>query len=237
MRAFYALLLDWSEAWAPSIPIVVWLRYRLQPQRSEQPRYLAPVVIYIWFAFAADLLIDLIWKLRLTIPPPWNSNNWLYNLHSLVRLFLFSWFFIGLEQPFLSRLKRWIPVLFGLYAAIDFGFFEHFFDYNNLSSRLLALEAGLLLFYCLQYYFYKVKEDEEMAGHQPDFWVVTGLGVYVAINFFIFLLYKELSVYYTRFAVDIWNIHNVSFILLQLFLARALIQKKTHPPAAGYDPL
>lgn len=216
MRAFFIFLMDWSEAWAPLIPIAVWLRHR------QQPRWLAPVVAYVWIAFAIDLLIDLIWKLRLTIPPPWNSNNWLYNLHSLVRLFLFSRFFIGLRQPFLPWLKRLVPVFFGLYAAIDFGFYEHFFDYNNLSSRLLALEAGLLLFYCLQYYFYKVKEDEEMAGNQPDFWVVTGLGVYVAINFFIFLLYKELSAYYTRFAVDIWNVHNISFILLQLFLARAL---------------
>jgi hypothetical protein len=216
MPAFFALVMDWSEAWAPLIPIVVWLRNR------KQPRYLAPVVAYVWFAFGADLLIDLVWKLRMTIPPPWNSNNWLYNAHSLVRLLLFSQFFILLGQPFLRRLKRAIPVFFGLYAVADFGFYEHFFDYNTLSSRLLALEAGLLLFYCLQYYFYKVKEDEEIAGSHPDFWVVTGLGIYVAINFFIFLLYRELTVYYTRFAVDIWNIHNASFILFQLFLARAL---------------
>jgi hypothetical protein len=231
MLGFFAFVMDWSEAWAPLIPIAVWLRHR------RQPRWMAPVVTYIWIAWVIDLFIDGIWKLRLTIPPPWNSNNWLYNLHSLVRLLLFSRFFILLRQPFLPWLKRLVPVLFLLYAAIDFGFFEHFFDYNNLSSRLLALEAGLLLFYCLQYYYYKVREDEEMAGHQQDFWVVTGLGVYVAINFFIFLLYKELSVYYTRFAVDIWNIHNASFILLQLFLARALTHRKADPPRAGYDPL
>jgi hypothetical protein len=54
--------------------------------------------------------------------------------------------------------------------------------------------------------------------------VVTGLGIYVAINFFIFLLYHELSVYYIRIAVDVWNIHNASFILFQLFLARAFIR-------------
>jgi hypothetical protein len=218
MPVVFRELLDWSEAWAPLLPLAVWMRHK------EQPRYLKPVVLYVLFALVSNTLIDISWKLRMLIPAPWNSNNWLYNLHSLVRLWLFSRFFILLDQPFLQRLKRTAPLLFLGFAVTDFGFFEHFFDYYTLSSRLLAMEAGLLLFYCLQYYFYKVKEDEEMGNSQPDLWVVTGLGIYVAINFFIFLLYKELAVYYTRFAVDIWSIHNLSYILLHLFLAKGLYE-------------
>jgi len=211
-------ILDWSEAWAPLVPLIVLSR------RKEQPDYLKPVVLYIWFALVTNTLIDVCWKFRNVIPVPWNSNNWLYNLHSLVRLWLFSRFFILLDHPFLRRLKRLAPLLFFGFAIADFSCCEKFFDYFNLSSRLLAIEAGLLLFYCLQYYFYKVKEDEELGRSHPDFWVVTGLGIYMAINFFIFLLYKELSVYYTRFAVDIWSVHNLSYILLHLFLAKALAE-------------
>jgi hypothetical protein len=209
-------ILDWSEAWAPLIPLAVWMRHR------EQPRYLKPVVLYVGFSLVTNVAIDLIWKLRLVIPVPYNSNNWLYNVHSVGRFLLMAAFFIRLRQPFL-RVVKWVGVVFFIgFVVVDFGWFERFFDYANLSSRLLAMEAGLLLFYCLQYYFYKVKEDLEIGRGQPDFWVVTGLGIYVAINFFIFLLYTELSVYYTRFAVDIWSIHNVSYVLLHICLAKAL---------------
>ncbi|THU40558.1 hypothetical protein FAM09_00135 [Niastella caeni] len=218
MGDFFSELLDWSEAWAPLVALGVWVRHR------KQPAYLKPVVFYIWFALVCNVLIDCIWKLRMLIHQPYNSNNWLYNLHSIVRMLAFSRFFILLHQPFLQTVKRAVPVLFLLLVVIDFSIYEHLFDYNTLSSQLMALEAGLLLFYCLQYYFYKVKEDLDMNRRQPDFWVVTGLGIYVAINFFIFLLYKELTVHYTHFAVDIWSIHNVSYILFQLFLAKALYE-------------
>ena len=218
MGSFLTDILDWSEAWAPLIPLAIWVRHR------GQPGYLRPVVLYIWAAFVLDLAIDLIWKLRTHISPPWNSNNYLYNVHSLVRFYLFALFFIRLNQPFLVRVKRLVPWLFGLFVVLNFSLSEHFFDYYNLSSRLLAMEAGILLFYCLQYYFYKVKEDEEIGINQPDFWVVTGLGIYVVINFFIFLLYNELTAYDVHFAVDIWTIHNLSYILLQIFLAKALYE-------------
>lgn len=218
MVATWQTILDWSEAWAPLLPLAVWIRHR------EQPGFLRPVVFYVWFAFFCNLTIDLVWKLRDRIPLPWNSNNWLYNLHSLVRFTLFALFFIRLQQPFLRTLKRAIIAFFVIFAAIDFGWYEHFFDYHRLSSRLLAMEAGLLLFYCLQYYFYKVREDPDIEWNQPDFWVVSGLGIYMAINFLIFLTYNELSDYYTRFAVDIWSVHNLSYILLHIFLAKSFYE-------------
>jgi hypothetical protein len=220
MGSFVADILDWSEVWGTLIPLAVWMRHK------EQPGYLRPVVLYIWFALVINLIVDVIWKLKLVIPRPWNTNNYLYNVHSVIRFYLFSAFFIRLQQPFLKRLKKVMPWVFGLFVVLNFSLSENFFNYFNLSSRLLALEAGILLFYCLQYYFYKVKGDQEIGINQPDFWVVTGLGIYVAINFFIFLLYNELSSYDIPFAVDIWTIHNLSYVLLQIFLAKALYESR-----------
>jgi hypothetical protein len=37
-------------------------------------------------------------------------------------------------------------------------------------------------------------------------------------------LYNELSASDVPFAVDIWTVHNLSYILLQLFLAKALYE-------------
>ena len=38
-------------------------------------------------------------------------------------------------------------MFFLLFIGINFSFFENFFRYDPLSSRLLSLEAALLLFY------------------------------------------------------------------------------------------
>jgi hypothetical protein len=216
-----SLVLDWSEVWALLMPLAILTYF------GKQPRQYRPIAAYVWIALIINMGIDLTWKLRNVLPPNLNSNNYLYNLHSVVRFYLFYLFFIRLKQPFLTTIKKVVPFLFLLFLILNFSFFEKFFDYWKLSSRLLALEAGLLLFYCLQYYLYKVKEEDEILGsNQPDFWIVTGLGIYVAINFFIFLLYNEITLLSTQFAVQLWNVHNVSYIIFNVFITRGLYESR-----------
>jgi hypothetical protein len=214
MLKFIEFLLDWSEVWAVLIPAVILLR-------KKQPETLRPVVWYVWLALAINVLIDLTWKFRTILPANYNSNNYLYNLHSVIRFFLFSAFFIGLKQPFLTKTKKIIPVLYGIFLLINFGFFENFFNYWLFSSRLLSVEAILLMFYALQYYMFKMRESVDIIGYKADFWIVTGLGIYMSINFFIFLLYNELTLRMQNFAINLWNVHNITFIIFNLFLAKA----------------
>jgi hypothetical protein len=214
MLKIIEFLLDWSEVWAVLIPVAVLLR-------KKQPKILRPVVWYEWSALIINIAIDLTWKFRKVLPADYNSNNYLYNLHSVVRLYLFSAFFIGLKQPFLIKLKKMIPFLYGIFLLVNFGFFENFFNYWLLSSRLLSVEAILLMFYALQYYMFKIKESMEVFSFKPDFWIVTGLGIYMSINFFIFLLYNELTLRMQNFAINLWNVHNITFIIFNLFLAKA----------------
>jgi hypothetical protein len=212
-------IFDWSEVWALMIPIAFII------QRRKIPPYLRPVKWYVWVAFILNLFANLIWyrnKLHIANLPVWlESNNFLYNLHSITRLLLFSWFFILLNQRFMHRVKIILPVLFIVLTVINFTFYENFFNYNMLSSRLLATEAAILLFYCLQYFIFLLIEDHVLAlQKQPGFWIVTGLSIYVSANFFIFLFYnylleKKLEI----FAVDIWDVHNVAFIILCIGIA------------------
>jgi hypothetical protein len=213
MLKIIEFLLDWSEVWAVMIPAAILLK-------KKQPQKLAPVVLYVWLALVINIAIDLTWKLRMVLPAAYNSNNYLYNLHSVIRFFLFSLFFIRLNQPFLTKAKIAIPICYTVFLVVDFVFFEHFFNYWAFSSRLLSVEAILLLFYALQYYLFKIKEGMEVFTFKSDFWVVTGLGIYVSINFFIFLLYNELTVRMANFAINLWNVHNITFIIFNLFLAK-----------------
>jgi len=221
-------IFDWSEAWAPLIPLAILIG------RKNIPAYLKPIRLYIWLALLFNTGALLIWYrnvLKLPgIPIYLQSNNFLYNAHSIARLLLFSWFFILLNQRFMHRVKLVLPFLFVVLVIINFVFFEDFFDFNLLSSRLLATEAAMLLFYCLQYYIYLLIDDKgPTLKNQPGFWVVTGLSIYVAANFFIFLFYNYLlKQNLLVFAVNIWDVHNVVFIILCICIAINFSKKYEH---------
>ena len=216
-------LLDWSEAWAPLIPMVVMIFY------NNKNRYMVSIKWYVIFAFIINLTATIIWKrykLGLTLPGWLDSNTFLYNTHAIVQLICFSIFFILLKQRFMHRIKLVIPFLFLALVLVNFIFFEDYYSHVNLSSRLLATEAAVLLFYCLQYFIYlMIEERNTKFRNQPGVWVVTGLSFYVAVNFFIFLFYIYLSDENKNFAVDIWDLHNIMFIVLCTFLAIQLGKK------------
>jgi hypothetical protein len=219
-------ILDWSEVWALLIPLAVLVFKR------KQPAILKPVIVYVWAAFIINLFIDLIWKYfrHLDVSLFLKSNNYLYNFHSIIRLLLFSWFFIQLKQPYLATLKKMIPFVFLAFVVINFfvpsGFRQNFFEFAFLSSRLLSIEAAFLLFYCIQYYLFKLKDQNDSLIMGSVFWVVTGLCTYAVINFFIFFYYAALSKAPTKFASDIWYVHNVSFIILCIFIAKAFYDRE-----------
>ncbi|MBS7563250.1 hypothetical protein KHS38_02430 [Mucilaginibacter sp. Bleaf8] len=219
MSKIWTLIFDWAEVWALLIPLAVLLRFGKQPPINKY------IIVYISISLPINLLIDLTWKLRTILPANLNSNNYLYNLNAIITFILFTLFFQKLRQPFMQVVKSIIPIVFVVFLIVNFGFYEKFFDYWKFSSRLLAIEAGLLLFDCLLYYFNKVKDENETLNvHQSEFWIVTGLGIYVAVNFFIFLLYNELTRLASPFAVQIWNVHNISYIVFNLFIARGLYE-------------
>ena len=127
-------ILDWSEVWALFIPLAFMLT------RKNPPAYLKPVRLYVWIALVLNTVANAIWYrnyIGLTdLPDFLQSNNFLYNIHSVIRLLLFIWFFILLNQRFMHRVKAILPFLFILLLLINFVFFEDFFNYAMLSSRL-----------------------------------------------------------------------------------------------------
>lgn len=223
----YRQITDWSEVWALLIPLF----FLLKP-RNKYP-YLKPIVIYICLALVINIFATLIHKFK----GHWGfepgdffwSNNFLYNIHSIARLFLFSWFFILLNQRFMHRVKAIIPFIFLAFIVINFTTYENFFNKNNLSSRLLATEAAFLLFYCLQYYIFLVIDDNGIPlKKQPGFWVVIGLTFYVAASFFIFLFWDYLIDHSEKFAIDIWDVHNATYIFLCICIAISLNKQKSN---------
>jgi hypothetical protein len=205
-------ILDWSEVWALLIPLAVLWKHK------KQPRFFKPIILYVWLALLIDIPIDLAYIFKQSMPSWMWPNNYLYNIHSIVRFTCFGAFFILLNQPYLVKIKKLLPVISFACILVNFLFFENFFTPNTFSSRLLATEAGILLFYCLQYYLFRLQEDNAGSKKGNDFWMVTGLSIYVVFNFPFFLLYTSLDI---KDQVNWWYIHNVSYIILCIFIAKA----------------
>ena len=227
MDRIYHDILDWSEVWALLIPLAVIL------WKKNKTPYLKPVRIFLWISLLLNIGIVLIseYKTKWGLQHGdflWN-NNLLYNIGSIIRLLLFAWFFNLLRQRFMHRLKKIIPFAFLVFVLVNFIFYENFIpwgQFESFSSRLLSTEAALLLFYCLQYFIYLVIEDKPTGlSRQRGFWVVSGLSIYVAVNFFIFLFYEYLSTVTKDFAVNIWDVHNIVFIILCICIAKQFTVK------------
>ncbi|HWD88992.1 MAG TPA: hypothetical protein VG367_12745 [Mucilaginibacter sp.] len=216
MTKIFQTIFDWSEVWALLIPLVFLFRHK-------QPALLKPVVVYLWLALALNIFGDIIGELKRALHfPHWlQSNNPLYNLHSLVRFACFSYFFISLPQTHYKTFKKIIAGLFALFFIVDFGFFENFFYFNHLSGNLLSAEAYLLLIYCMLYYLEVLLSEDDTAFKGPVFWVTTGLSIYVVINFFVFLFYVPMITQDMVLTDRMWNAHNTAYIILCIFITRA----------------
>lgn len=216
MGNFIQSALDWSEVWALLIPVSILLVKR------GRPGILKPVVWYVWLALLINLVIDLVADYKEYLPGWLQSNNPLYNIHSLVRFICFSLFFILLPQQAFNKVKKWLAILSVLFIIINFSFVDNFFNYNSFSGNLLTVEAYLLLAYCMLYYLSVLRDDRKVIFDGPDFWVATGLSIYVVINFFVFLFYLPMITVSPRLAENIWNVHNIAFIIFCIFLTKAL---------------
>jgi hypothetical protein len=179
------------------------------------------VIVYLWAAFFINLIANIIGDFKDMFPWWMQSNNPLYNLHSIVRFACFASFFMALKQPHFSVLKKVLPFLSLSFIIFNFTLNESFFYPEHISGNLHAAEAYLLLIYCLIYYLSELKEESETIAAAQEFWVTTGLCIYVVINFFVFLFYVPLINQGEQLANEMWDIHNVAYIFLCLFIAKA----------------
>ena len=224
MKRIIDTILATSEVWALFIPLSFLFFRKINSGAVKE------VIIYLWIA----LLLNTIIVIVSFLPDYYNTdrfpfllqnNNVEYNIHSIVRVFLFTLFFIRNNSQNLHFQKKVLLGLFGVFVIVNFSFFES--PVMLLSSRLFTVEAIVLLFFCIYYYLNSIiQEKNEKLYKQPVFWVVTGLSIYEAVNFFIFLLFTYLVKNYTVFAQNIWNLHNVSYIILCIFITKGFYESR-----------
>src|SRR6185436_8896407 len=129
---FLQTLSDWSEVWALLIPLIVIIVSR---PKEKQIRVL---VWYVIIGFILNFATTFMIEFR-NLVPSWLyidnmiNNNIVYNIHSMFRVLLFSWYIINIRQYQFTFFFKTFLVAYLVFIFINFTIFESPFF---LSTRL-----------------------------------------------------------------------------------------------------
>ena len=212
----FQAILDWSEVWALLIPLIT---YQLQ---RNQPRFLRPILLYLVGALFLNLTGDIVGDFKAYLPGWLQTNILFYNIHSLFRFGCFIYFFNEIDQLDFSLFRNILTLFYLILITMNYFFLENYFDQIRISGNLFIIEAYFLLIFCLLYYLSQLRNEVVNLSDSKVFWVVTGLSIYVVINFYIFLFYVPMIQENPMLAEKMWSIHNIAYIVLCLFITKAL---------------
>lgn len=208
-------ILDWSEAWAVLIPLTVYVIKR------PKQKFIKLIFIYLLIALVINFCADIIEE-NYYHDPKWivaiNYNLPIYNIHSIIRLLLLMYFFALIQIPKSKKLRFIFFVCAIMFVVTNFSLFSYL---TNFSSAIFTAEGFILIVYSIIYFLKRLKSDELTHGFDNSLYIVTGIAIYEAVCFPIFLFYQTLTNETREYAVNIWDVHNIAYIVFCLFIARA----------------
>ena len=212
------ILRDWAEVWAMLIPLSIILFYK---PAGNHIRIVVGYVIIAFFLFLiANLMLEFydILPERLLVNGGIN-NNLIYNIHSVIKVLLFSWYIMSVrDYKYLNFLKLLLVVYLG-FVILNFYQWE---TPLKLSTHLFTAESIVLLVMCFFYFFRSIQDDsQENWLKHPSFLVCSGVCLYEVICFFIFLFFWPLAESDEPFFIVTMRIYSFALVLLGIMLALA----------------
>ena len=218
---------NWAEIWPLFLPLFVILI-----KGPAIDIIMRPIVWYTILAIPICLLLTTIFNFYHQMPPGWKSNNILYNMHSVLRVFSFSFFIWHFTKDTFPLLQKTLWVLYLVFVVLNFAFFESLFRF---SSRVLSAESVVLLTFVILYFIKAMKDESEKNwAKEHATYIVFGIGLYEAANFFIFLFYYEIADQNWNFGKFTWTMHHITFIILCTMIAIGLYRSSKSPLPKAY---
>lgn len=214
MERIINIIRDWSEVWALLIPLTIILL----PGKKE--KITQPIIIYVFVGLILSLISTTMFVFHQQMPAFLKNNNIIYNIHSFIRVLLFSWYIFQFRFHRRGSIKKIILLFYLVFVFINFIFWESPLLFS--SSHFIA-ESIVLLICCISFFFNTIQDDSDMNWlKHPAFLVCAGLSLYEAVNFFTFLFFNMLSQKNLEFLKIAWTIHNITFVILCIMLALSL---------------
>jgi hypothetical protein len=221
MNNFINSIINWSEVWSLFVPLFIIFRFRPKGPGVK------PLIIYVLVALIINFIATIMVEYYFSMPSWLKNNNILYNLHSSIRVIFFSWYFMTIKPYGFPRILKMLLVSYLVFAAVNFVFFQSPFFISNYH---FTAESIMLLLLCLSFFFRSMQDESTMNWlKHPAFLVCTGISLYEATSFFIFLFFYPLVKKDLEFADLTMSIHNVMYIILCIILAIALYRYRKRP--------
>lgn len=176
----------YTSIFSPLIPLSILLSKIKQPKEKA----IWIIFIYIFYSFSTDLIL-FYWDQIGELPETVNRN--LSSLFTVVEFVCFGLFFyFTLKRKNLRNL-----VLSGIVIIASFliaNIFFQFIKFENLDSIPITVQGLFIMPLALVYYFEQIKNPDALFIYgTPNFWIVTGILIYLAGTFFIFILSENLT--------------------------------------------
>lgn len=197
------------------IPIIIVIS-----RLGRMPTYAKCLLIYLVIsAIVNTTAIILTWN---RIP-----NLWLLHIYTILESFLLLYYFkliiINKSVNLIIRVLLWA---FPVFCIINFLFLQSLYNFNTYAR---PVEAIMFITLCAVYWWQENQEDSEKSwGNIPNNWIVTGLMLYFAGVFFLFLLAKYImtGVANKKAWNLVWDTHATLVLIMYLLMAVGFVKCK-----------
>ena len=159
----------------------------------------------------------------------WNKtpNLWLLHIYTALESFLLLYYFKMIILNKKARSIIWVLLwAFPLFCIVNFLFLQSLSNFNTYAR---PLEAIILITFCAVYWWQENDADSEKEwGNIPNNWIVTGLMLYFAGAFFLFLLAKYImtGVANKKAWNLVWDAHATLVMIMYLLMAVGFLKCK-----------
>lgn len=210
-------IINWSEVCGLLIPLFIILVYKPSGRHSEILKY------YVYVALLLTTISAFMVEFYFSLPASLQNNNILYNLHSIARVFFFSWYIFSIRKNRPVVLKI-VGISYIAFVMVEFILIQSPF---LLNTHFFTVESILLLLLCLSFFFRSMQDETETNWlKHPAFLVCTGVLLYEAATFFIFLFFYPLFESNREFGYLTMSIHNAMYVILCCIIAAALYKSR-----------
>jgi hypothetical protein len=214
MNDFLNSIINWAEVWALLIPLAVIFFCR------PKAPYLKPVIWYVFLALVLNTVATIIVEYYFQMPAWLKNNNILYNIHSFLRVILFSLFILTVRQYLYPTILKIVLAVYVVFVVVNFSFIDSPFF---ISSNHFAAESIVLLFFSLSFFLRSMLDESNVNWlKHPSFLVCAGISLYEAICFFIFLFFYPIALKNREFGELTMSIQGIIYVVFCIFLALAL---------------